>query len=82
MSNLNNWTDERLDRLATDTEQNTSSISELRISVEALLQVAQIHQLDIEAMGRDTQGLKLKVRLLVEELRERRGGQLNFEIDI
>ncbi len=82
MSNLNNWTDERLNRLATNTEQNMSSISELRISVEALLQVAQIHQLDIEAMGRDTQGLKLKVRLLVEELRERRGGQLNFEIDI
>jgi hypothetical protein len=75
MSNLNNWTDERLDRLATDTEQNTSSISELRISVEALLQVAQIHQLDIEAMGRDTQGLKLEMRRLVEELRENRGQQ-------
>lgn len=68
------WTNERLDRLATDVEGNTSGISELRSTAESLLQIAQIHQQDIEILSRDMQGLRLEVRRLVEELRERRNG--------
>ena len=74
MTNNNpQWTDDRLDRLASDVEGNTAGIGELRATAEALLQVAQIHQSDIEALGRDMQGLKLEVRRLVEELRQGRG---------
>ena len=53
----NRWTDERLDVLAT--------------SVESLVKVAEIHQKDIEALGRDVRGLQVEVSRLVEELRNR-----------
>lgn len=66
------WTDERLDRLAADVEGNAAAIAEIRSVAESLLQVAQIHQQDIEVLSRDMQGLKLEVKRLVEELRDRR----------
>lgn len=73
------WTDERLDRLADDIEANNAAIFDLRSGLsdvksaaESLVQVAQIHQADIEVLSRDMQGLKLEVRRLVEELRDRR----------
>ena len=70
---MTNWTDERLDRLASDVEANSRAITDLRQTAEALLRVAEIHQRDIEAIGRDTVGLQLEVRRLVEELRQGRG---------
>lgn len=79
MTNGKFWTDERLSQLAADIEGNKIAIAELRASTadtraaaESLLQIAQIHQTDIEAIGRDMQGLKLEVRRLVEELRQQR----------
>lgn len=61
------WNDDRLNQLATNVEYNTISISELRNAAEALLQIARIHQHDIEILSRDMQCLKLEVQRLVEE---------------
>lgn len=73
-NNGNYWTDERLNQLAIDIEGNKSSITELRTTAEALLQIAQIHQQDIEVLSRDLRGLQLEVRRLVEEIRQERNG--------
>ena len=60
------WTDERLDRLANKVETNTANITDLIASTGALLKVVEIQHQDIR-------GLQLEVRRLVEESRERRG---------
>lgn len=70
INNMTNWTDERLDRLAEAVETNTRDIAELRRTADTILQIAEIHQRDIEALGRDTIGLQREVRRLVEELRQ------------
>ena len=76
------WTDERLDRLASDVEGNKEAISELRQTAETLLQIAQIHQQGLEvsqsnfeALRTDIQGLQLETRRLIEELRNRQNGE-------
>lgn len=76
------WTDERLDRLASNVEGNKEAISELRQTAEILLQIAQIHQQGLEvsqhnfeALRTDIQGLQLETRRLIEELRNRRNGE-------
>lgn len=67
------WNDERLDALTANVESNVRSISELRSTAEALVQIAEIHQRDIEANSADIRGLQLEIRRLVEELRNQRG---------
>lgn len=83
-SDRTRWTDEQIDELALarcgevpSPPCRDSSVADLRSSAESLLQIAQIHQNDIEALGRDNRGLQLEVRRLVEELRQGRseGGQ-------
>ena len=59
------WNDERLNALSTEVQGNASAITELRMTAEALLQVATIHQGDIE-------GLRVEIRRLIEELRQQR----------
>lgn len=67
------WNDERLDALTANVESNARAISELRSTAEALVQIAEIHQRDIEANSADIRGLQLEIRRLVEELRNQRG---------
>jgi len=80
------WTDDRLDRLATDVQGNTTAIAELRATAEALLQTVLLHQRDIETSQRnfdvaarnfeaiqaDIRGLQLENRRMLEELRGKR----------
>lgn len=89
---IERWTDEKLDQLATDVQNNTIAISELRasttelrISAEALLQTAVLHQKSLETSQRnfdtaardferihaEITGLQLENRRMLEEMRSR-----------
>ena len=61
---MNDWTDERSDRLATMSAQNTANIANLTRRIEAFIQVA-------EQDRKDMRDLQLEVRRLVEELRQK-----------
>ncbi len=74
---IERWTDERLDQLATD-------VSNLRVTAEALLATAQLHQQSLEASQRnfeaissEIRGLQLENRRMLEELRSRRENEEN-----
>lgn len=60
------WDDNRLDRLATQVEINTANIADLTRGLGALIKA-------MEEDRKDTRGLQLEVRRLVEELRQDRG---------
>lgn len=60
------WDDNRLDRLATQVDQNTANIADLTRGLGALIKA-------MEEDRKDARGLQLEVRRLVEELRQERG---------
>ncbi len=70
------WTDEMLDRLvgsistlAEVSERNTRDISDLKSSVEGLVNVAQIHQQSIEVVVTEIREMQAEVRGLQTENR-------------
>jgi ABC-type transporter Mla subunit MlaD len=81
------WTDEMLDRLVGSintlvdvSERNTRDISELKSSVDGLLNVAQIHQqsfevviTEIREMQAEVRGLQTENRRILDQLINRNG---------
>ena len=70
------WTDERLDKLADDVRGNTTAVTDLRATAEALLQTVTIYQSNFEVIIGEIQdikteirGLQLENRRMLEELR-------------
>jgi hypothetical protein len=71
------WTDEMLDRLvgsisvlAEVSERNTRDISDLKSSVDGLVNVAQIHQQSIEVVVTESREMQAEVRgLQIENCR-------------
>lgn len=70
------WTDERLDQLANDVRGNTTAITDLRGTAEALLQTMTIYQSnfevivgEIQVINAEIRGLQLENRRMLEELR-------------
>lgn len=76
-------------RVAQQQEVNTAGITELRNAVNALVEIATLHQRDIETSQRnfevaqrnfeaiqtDIRGLQLENRRMLEELRGRQNGE-------
>lgn len=72
MTNSNNgrtqWTDERLDRLASAVETNKDAIAELRLTAEALLQTVIQHQENFDVLVQEIRGLRTENRRILNHL--------------
>lgn len=68
------WNDDQLDRLASETSNNTANIKDLVKATETLRQRAEAQQHERHSLYQEMRNLMQEVRLLVEELRQRREG--------
>lgn len=73
------WTDDRLNRLADDVDNLRASVADLRTTAEIMLQTQMQHQRNFEVVVNeirdiraDIQGLQIENRRMLEELRGRR----------
>ena len=73
------WTDERLNRLADDVDNLRASVADLRTTAEIMLQTQMQHQRNFEVVVNeirdiraDIQGLQIENRRMLEGLRGRR----------
>ena len=62
------WTDEMLDRLASQTQGNADQQSVLSEQIKGLVRVANIQQDIMGKLSLDMRGLQLEVRRLIERM--------------
>ena len=62
------WTDEMLDRLASQTQGNADQQSVLSEQIKGLVRVANIQQDIMDKLSLDMRGLQLEVRRLIERM--------------
>lgn len=68
------WTDEMLDRLASQTQGNADQQSVLSEQIKGLVRVANIQQDIMGKLSLDMRGLQLEVRRLIERMDRVDGG--------
>ena len=68
------WTDEMLDRLASQTQGNADQQSVLSEQIKGLVRVANIQQDIMDKLSLDMRGLQLEVRRLIERMDRVDGG--------
>ncbi len=66
---IERWTDDRLDRLASTVSDLSTSVTETRVTAEALLQTVIIHQQGLETSQRNFDALVTEIRGLQTENR-------------
>jgi hypothetical protein len=59
---IERWTDERLDKLASTVSELSTSVTEVRITSEALLQTTIIHQQGLETSQKNFEALVAEIR--------------------
>lgn len=62
------WTDEMLDRLASQTQGNADQQTVLSEQIKGLVRVANIQQDIMDKLSLDMRGLQLEVRRLIERM--------------
>ncbi len=68
------WTDEMLDRLASQTQGNADQQTVLIEQIKGLVRVANIQQDVMAQLSLDMRGLQLEVRRLIERMDRMDGG--------
>lgn len=63
------WTDDKLDQLASTVSDLSTSVTEVRVTAEALLQTVVIHQSNFETLVAEIRDIKTEIRGLQTENR-------------
>lgn len=66
---IERWTDDKLDELATSVVELRASVTETRVTAEALLQTAIIHQQGLETSQRNFEIVIAQIQNLTVEIR-------------